>query len=737
MQLFEKDSVEDLLLRGYGDVYIRRTTNISMRLYKSEYLAKIENINQTEYCGRHVVKRFDKKYVCDILQLFADNYINNRDVKERLDIAWKTEKDCSLVDLFTHAGYVSQFETALLQRNQTIQDKIAETNQQRYGGKTPMSSDVVKTKVKQTTKERYGVDNVSQVDEIKKKKAATTMSHFGVENPLQSSIVRDKIAESLRKNYGINDVSVTTPFQIQEILEKTRDTCEKRHGVRNPFESATIQQNIRKHWLDNYGVENPSQVPEIQEIRTQTMLERFGVENPFANKAVKEKIKQTNRERYGVEYVTQNDEIMQKSIKTRIDNGTMHTSKSEDDLYQYLVVVFGEDDVIRQYYSDIYPFACDFYIKSRNLFIELNGTWTHDGHWFNPNSESDIAQLTYWKEKDTEYYSEAIHTWSVADVKKREKAKSENLNYVVFWDTKLSDAMLWLAMGCPDGCDWNYEYSWLPKRDLCLEFKYPELSSQERTCIAIAKAANGDYFYHRELNLWNENPFMRWGTLQANLYSNRYRYLNKLPNELSDVEIVRGLSIAGYIRNYSAFHNTGMKQVINDYGVSFIYDPCAGWGERLATAVSMGTAYVGCDINQYNVNGYNRIIDHYQFDDCYVCCADASKHDVSELLHDCVFTCPPYEDTEIYTEHGAENLNHEEFLIWWENVIKNSIGSNTRIFAYQISQKYKDEMNRVLLNLGWKLDKQIPVGENDVNHMNRAQYITKKKNYEEVQVFVK
>ena len=36
-------------------------------------------------------------------------------------------------------------------------------------------------------------------------------------------------------------------------------------------------------------------------------------------------------------------------------------------------------DVITQYKDDRYPFACDFYIPSLDLFIECNYHWTHGG----------------------------------------------------------------------------------------------------------------------------------------------------------------------------------------------------------------------------------------------------------------------------------------------------------------------------------------------------------------------
>ena len=54
-----------------------------------------------------------------------------------------------------------------------------------------------------------------------------------------------------------------------------------------------------------------------------------------------------------------------------------------------LISVCGEDDIIRQYNSERYPFSCDFYIKSLDVFIEYQGFWSHNVHPYNPDSEED------------------------------------------------------------------------------------------------------------------------------------------------------------------------------------------------------------------------------------------------------------------------------------------------------------------------------------------------------------
>lgn len=44
----------------------------------------------------------------------------------------------------------------------------------------------------------------------------------------------------------------------------------------------------------------------------------------------------------------------------------------------------------------------------------------------------------------SDYYKEAICTWTVRDVRKRQAAIDNHLNYVVFWKNDLSDFKQWL-----------------------------------------------------------------------------------------------------------------------------------------------------------------------------------------------------------------------------------------------------------------------------------------------------
>ena len=148
---------------------------------------------------------------------------------------------------------------------------------------------------------------------------------------------------------------------------------------------------------------------------------KYGINNPFQLPSVKAKLN------------AMKDKIQCHRNATKKTNGTFKVSKKEDAAYEILCKKYGQDNVIRQYWSEAYPFNCDFYIKPLDLYIECNFSWTHGGHWFDENDEEDLKKLQQWKDKGTKYYLNAIDTWTVRDVKKKKIAEENRLNYVVFW----------------------------------------------------------------------------------------------------------------------------------------------------------------------------------------------------------------------------------------------------------------------------------------------------------------
>ena len=149
---------------------------------------------------------------------------------------------------------------------------------------------------------------------------------------------------------------------------------------------------------------------------------KYGVSNVFQLMNVKQKL------------IDKSDQMQKHRDETKRKRGTFNTSRKEEIAYALLCKKFSSDDIVRQYHSNEYPFNCDFYIKSKDLYIECNFSWTHGGHWFDETDENDLQTFQKWKNKNTKFYDNAIQTWTVRDVKKRKTAEKNHLNYIVVWN---------------------------------------------------------------------------------------------------------------------------------------------------------------------------------------------------------------------------------------------------------------------------------------------------------------
>ena len=227
---------------------------------------------------------------------------------------------------------------------------------------------------------------------------------------------------------GVNGYSRTCSEKCHHKLvkEKSKQTILERYGVENAFQSEQIKDKIKQTNLEKYGVENVTQTKEVRNKMKKTCLEKYGSENFAKTKYFKEIMKENK------------DIINNKIIQTKRLHNTFNTSKTEDKTYFKLISLFGISDIERQCKSELYPFACDFYIVSLDTYIECNYHWTHGKHQYNKNNIKDIITKCRWKQKTkkSKYYKLALNVWCKADVNKYNTAKKNNLNYLMFYSPK-------------------------------------------------------------------------------------------------------------------------------------------------------------------------------------------------------------------------------------------------------------------------------------------------------------
>lgn len=226
-----------------------------------------------------------------------------------------------------------------------------------------------------------------------------------------------KRQEGLMKKYG-----APTPFCNDDVMHKRNETWLKKYGG-NPLGNKEVRSHI---------------IPNPNPIKTrETCRKKYGVDSYAMTMECKEKMKNTVMQKYGdypcnlYKELAHTPEANSKRIATMKKNNSYLVSIAEEKVY---IELKKRCEVERQHIDIRYPFHCDFYIPSLDMYIECNFHWTHNAHQYNPYNIDDQKKVEEWKSHHTKYYDNAIKTWTVRDVKKNEIAKQNNLNYVVLYN---------------------------------------------------------------------------------------------------------------------------------------------------------------------------------------------------------------------------------------------------------------------------------------------------------------
>lgn len=261
-------------------------------------------------------------------------------------------------------------------------------------------------------------DSLKQLEKTRREQ--TCIQRFGVQNVFIYK--KDQIKNTMICRYG------GYTMQSEELKEKVKQTNLEKYGCENVFAAESIKNKIKSNNIIKYGVEYFAQTS-------------IGRENlSIMAKQTLQKRKNTCLKKYGVEYILNNQEIANKRLYTLKRNHTFNTSKIEQQFKEYLEQNY-PNDFEYQYKSELYPYNCDFYIKSLDLYIEIQGNWTHGGHPFNENNQDDINRLNEMKQKNSKYYQNAIETWTIRDINKRNIAKQNNLNYLEIFTKDINKAI--------------------------------------------------------------------------------------------------------------------------------------------------------------------------------------------------------------------------------------------------------------------------------------------------------
>ena len=515
-------------------------------------------------------------------------------------------------------------------------------------------SKISKINSSQTKLKKYGDENYNN----RKKCKLTKLEKYGDEKYNNSS----QMKQTKIDKYGEYFVNVEKAKQAKlekygdenyNNVNKIQETCLIKYNAKCVLSKKSIIRNkIKQANIDKYG----EYFVNVEKAK-QTKLEKYGDEN-YNNV---NKIQETCLKKYGYNTVFKCPEISQKianseirkihEYNTKKKNNTFNSSSTENKSYILLKEKY--PDVINQYKDKRYPFVCDFDIPSLDLYIECNYHWTHGGHPFNENDENDKLIIEIWKDKNTNYYDNAITTWTIRDVNKRNIAKENKLNYIEFYS--FSELNNWINLPLYINFNWSKiinEYNY---------YKHKEGNLNGATSYNFIIK-----YYQQDIFFKTENELIQNNEIKERLINNRCKYLNKNKDEITSYDLLKGFKYSGIYYGYSHFNPLIFKFFINKYKIKKCYDPTGGWGHRLLGSSDLDL-YIYNDLSKTICNNVKHIAKDLKINNAIFYNNDANNF-VPNYEFDAMFTCPPYYNFETYECDAFNTI--EEYNQFIDNLFK-------------------------------------------------------------------
>lgn len=488
----------------------------------------------------------------------------------------------------------------------------------------------------------------------------------------------------------------------REMAKQYKKSCLEKYGVDNCAKLESSKEKAKQTSLKKYGVTHHSKAIGYKE----QYAASNGVASPMLLPGVKEKVRKTNIKKYGgptpfcspeVKAKMDFQSIVQKISETKQKNHTFNTSSEEERLFSILAKLFGNDDVIRQYSSKAYPYRCDFYLKDKDVYIELNASQFHNcqpyrNYAWQKRVVSLMSQRSAeMKEKggkmNVTQYDNIISTWAERDVKKRDTAKKNKLKYLELFYVP-DDKTLFQ---CVDYVCWNNcQFSLYDEKVL-------NCSKQQLVDDCLNVSFPGNEKWLSDNPIWDSylpgkpSPKEAWmnrfylDTAVSNLFymlnysieTGKYQdFLVKHKNALEDwcenrrkskqifKYVLDRFTIAKIAPKVTALSKSDMLKIIRESGYdlsSGVYCPMAGFGGIVEASkqwfINNNLSWEG-KIEAYDIN--ERFVNYYKFDGVRDMLAQKIETEKT------VIVCPPFGTSYEHWKGTPDEMSDISFLDWYE-----------------------------------------------------------------------
>lgn len=301
-------------------------------------------------------------------------------------------------------GYLNYCSNKCVGTDPDIIKKKEEKSILNFGTKTPGESDIIKKKIVKTNNERYGGNSPMSDINVLEKSRNTLLKNWGVDNPNKNETINKKRAESFKEN-------------IESYLENYKKKSLEKYGVEHPWMNKEIHKKTIEKFYKNYEVRIK------EKLLKSTYNDKFIEFNFNDKKRVKLKCSKCDEEYliedYNFYYRINNDyEICTKCNPVGVN---FNISNMESKLLNFIKDNYN-GEILTNNRSLISPYEVDIYLPDLNLGFEFNGLYWH----------SELNKDKYYHYKKTKLCEEKgiqlIHIWEDDWIYKNDIIKSMILN---------------------------------------------------------------------------------------------------------------------------------------------------------------------------------------------------------------------------------------------------------------------------------------------------------------------
>lgn len=168
-------------------------------------------------------------------------------------------------------------------------------------------------------------------------------------------------------------------------IKRIKDAYLAKHGVDNPFANKEIQEKIKQTNLERYGVDNISKLDYIKQQKANTMYSNYGRRH---NLEIMEELMMNKHGVTNPAHLPHNEVNMTNRFKKTYDislpsGNIVSVQGYERFAIPYLLKEFDENDILigkrfmpKIEYNGNKRYFPDFYIKDRNIVIEVKSQYT-------------------------------------------------------------------------------------------------------------------------------------------------------------------------------------------------------------------------------------------------------------------------------------------------------------------------------------------------------------------------